>query len=130
MRRINMHQQKGLSTKSVAIAGSQAASSLTDAGDEPLRHPFWREMRRIWYVTFEVRGRGTRLRKRRVIETRTFATEAEAKQFARAKLDEGLAVNAGTINPHLPKQIIPPNRIASWLEDNDTDAHPRVSENQ
>jgi hypothetical protein len=46
------------------------------------------------------------------LETRTFATEIEAKQFARVKLDEGLAVYAGTINPHLPKRIIPSGGIS------------------
>jgi len=50
------------------------------------------------------------------LETRTFATEVEAKQFARVKLDEGLAVYAGTINPHLPKRIIPSGGIFHWLE--------------
>jgi hypothetical protein len=69
-----------------------------------------------WYVTFEVRDRGTMPRRRRPVETRTFATEIEAKQFARVKLDEGLAVYAGTINPRLPKRIIPSGGLSHWLE--------------
>jgi hypothetical protein len=69
-----------------------------------------------WYVTFEVRERKMATRRRRPLETRTFATEIEAKQFARVKLDEGLAVYAGTINPHLPKRIIPSGGISHWLE--------------
>jgi hypothetical protein len=68
-----------------------------------------------WYVTFEVRKRGLLLRQRSPRETKTFATEAEAKLFARAKLDEGLAVFAGTINPHLPRRVIPASCIADWL---------------
>jgi hypothetical protein len=46
----------------------------------------------------------------------TFETEAEAKSFARTKLNEGLSVHAGTINPHLPRRIIPSKGIPSWIE--------------
>ncbi|WP_422388526.1 hypothetical protein [Bradyrhizobium symbiodeficiens] len=72
-------------------------------------------MNSTWYVTFEVRQRGLLLKQRSPRETKTFATEAEAKLFARAKLDEGLAVFAGTINPRLPRRVIPASCIADWL---------------
>ena len=67
-----------------------------------------------WYVTFEnkrilKRGRHPRL-------TKTFATEAEAKSFARQMLDQGLIVFAGTINPHLPKQLISSTEAPLWSE--------------
>ncbi len=79
-------------------------------------------MTATWYVTFEVRKRGLLLRQRSPRETKTFATEAEAKLFARAKLDEGLAVFAGTINPHLPRRLISSSHIAAWLaEGQDSD---------
>jgi len=68
-----------------------------------------------WYVTFEPHRRGTRPRPRCPRQTATFATEAEARQFARARLEEGLTVFAGTINPHLPRQLIPADSIAHWL---------------
>ena len=68
-----------------------------------------------WYVTFEVQRRGILPKQRSPRETRTFATEDEAKLFARAKLDEGLAVFAGTINPHVPKRVIPASGIQAWL---------------
>ncbi|AWL94812.1 hypothetical protein WKW75_28535 [Bradyrhizobium ottawaense] len=68
-----------------------------------------------WYVTFEIRKRGTLPKQRSPRETRTFTTEAEAKAFARAKLDEGLAIFAGTINPHLPRRLIPTSGITAWL---------------
>ena len=71
----------------------------------------------IWYVTSEVRQRGSLPRQRSPRETRTFATEAEAKIFARSKLDEGLVVYAGTINPHTPKRLVPSSQIDSWLID-------------
>lgn len=44
-------------------------------------------------------------------------TEAEAKAFARARLEEGLTVYAGTINPHTPKRLVPSSQIYSWLAD-------------
>jgi hypothetical protein len=78
--------------------------------------PWWEQMQHIWYVTFQVPRRGILPRKRNPRETRTFATETEAKNFARTKLDEGLMVHAGTINPHSPKAIIPPGGILRWLE--------------
>ncbi|MGY3235191.1 hypothetical protein ACVWZ4_004246 [Bradyrhizobium sp. USDA 4472] len=68
-----------------------------------------------WYVTSEVRKRGLLSRLRSPRETKTFATENEAKLFARAKLDEGLAVFAGTINPHVPRRLIPAAGIHAWL---------------
>jgi hypothetical protein len=45
-----------------------------------------------------------------------FETEAEAKNFARMKFDEGLIVTAGTINPHLPRRAIASGSIPCWLE--------------
>ena len=69
-----------------------------------------------WYVTFEVPWRGTAVRSRRSRSTQTFETETEAKDFARAKFDDGLVVTAGTIIPHLPRRAIPSGSISSWLE--------------
>jgi hypothetical protein len=73
-------------------------------------------MPHAWYVTFEVHKRGLLPKRRSPRITRTFETEAEAKSFARARFDEGLVVYAGTINPHVPRQLIPSNSIPSWLE--------------
>jgi hypothetical protein len=82
----------------------------------------------VWYVTFEVRKRGTLPKQRSPRETMTFATEAAAKAFVRAKLDDGLAVFAGTINPHLPRRLIPASGITSWLaEEQDCAAAPATS---
>jgi hypothetical protein len=72
-------------------------------------------MAHTWYVTFEVQKRGTLPRARHPRMTKGFATEAEAKEFAREKLDQGLVVTAGTLNPHLPKRIIPSSAIPVWL---------------
>ena len=48
--------------------------------------------------------------------TKTFSTEAEAKDFARTKFDGGLIVTAGTLNPQLPRKSIPSVDIPAWLE--------------
>ena len=82
---------------------------------DPLK--FEPSMRHIWYVTFEVQRRGMLLKPRHPRLTQTFETEAEAKQFAKEKLHQGLAVTAGTLNPYVPRQIIPSSAISIWLED-------------
>ena len=71
----------------------------------------------IWYVTFEIRKRGILPKQRSPRETRTFVTEDEAKIFARSKLEEGLTLFAGTINPHFPKRLVPSSQIYAWLAD-------------
>ena len=78
----------------------------------------------IWYVTFEVRKRGILPRQRSPRETRTFGTEAEAKTFARSKLEDGLTIFAGTINPHTPKRLVPSSQIYAWLADGHGDDEP------
>ena len=82
-------------------------------------------MNPTWYVTFENKKSGVLPKQRSPRETRTFATEVEAKQFAREKLEEGLAVFAGTINPYVPKRLIPSPDIQAWLtDDNDGASSP------
>lgn len=57
--------------------------------------------------------------------TKTFENESEAKNFAQAKFDEGLIVHAGTINPHLPRQLISSRNIVSWLHDGQEPDEPK-----
>ena len=73
-------------------------------------------MTHIWYVTYEVPRSGTLVPRRNPRLTRTFETEAEARDFARTKFDGGLIVTAGTINPHLPRRAIPSAEIPAWLD--------------
>jgi hypothetical protein len=68
-----------------------------------------------WYVTFELRKRGQFPKPRSPRETKMFATECEAKTFARARLEEGLVVFAGTINPHLPRRLISSELVPRWV---------------
>ena len=72
-------------------------------------------MNHTWYVTFEVPTDGTLSRRRHPRLTKTFATEVEAKDFARTRFDDGLIVTAGTIVPHLPRMAIPSAEIPAWL---------------
>jgi len=74
-----------------------------------------RMIKHAWYVTFEIPWKGTAVRGRRSRSTQTFETETEAKDFARAKFEEGLVVTAGTIIPHLPRRAIASGSIPSWL---------------
>lgn len=75
------------------------------------------KMRPIWYVTYEVHKRGILPKRRSPRLTTTFETEAGAKDFARARLQEGLIVFAGTINPHVPRQLVSSHDIPAWLAD-------------
>jgi hypothetical protein len=69
-----------------------------------------------WYVALEVQKRGALPRRRSPRATRTFENETDAKNFARAKFNEGLIVYAGTINPYSPRKVIPSSSIPLWLE--------------
>jgi hypothetical protein len=51
--------------------------------------------------------------------TETFASEREAKQFAKAKMGPTQNITAGTINPHTPKRTVPPMQVADWVEESD-----------
>jgi hypothetical protein len=84
-------------------------------------------MNHTWYVTFEVPKSGTLVQRRNPRLTKTFQTEAEARDFARAKFDGGLTVTAGTNNPHRPRRAIPFEEIPAWLESDPTE-EPRERE--
>ena len=70
-----------------------------------------------WYVAVEEPGTLTPLGRRTVRTTKTFHREEDAKEFAPAKCAEGLKVNAGTINPQLPKRAIPSTEVFRWLKE-------------
>jgi hypothetical protein len=72
-------------------------------------------MKHTWYVTFEVPPDGTLSKRRHPRLTKTFETEAAAKDFARTKFNDGLIVTAGTIIPHVPRVAIPSVDIPAWL---------------
>lgn len=69
-----------------------------------------------WYVSFVASGDVSADRVRRA--TKTFASEGEAKRFARAKFEGGdKTLVAGTINPETPKRVISSSAIPDWLEE-------------
>src|ERR1700742_5158319 len=74
-------------------------------------------MPHTWFVTFVAPKRGVLPKRRSPRITRTFETEAEAKDFARERFNEGLSVHAGTPNPSSPRQLIGSGDIPSWLHD-------------
>ena len=73
----------------------------------------------IWYVSLyvpqEKNGRYVR-------RSRTFASESEAKRFAAARIAAGEDVSAGTLNPFVPKRVIGPSEIESWLAEETSDS--------
>jgi hypothetical protein len=72
----------------------------------------------LWFVSYNLPRREKRSHTR---ATETFPNEQEAKNFARAKLAETQNVNAGTINPHLPKRTVASARMLEWLQEPDED---------
>jgi hypothetical protein len=48
--------------------------------------------------------------------TRTFKSEIDAKLFAMQILAKGWSATAGTLNPHQPRQIVPPSQIERWAD--------------
>ena len=69
-----------------------------------------------WYVSFEQKR--IRPAKRAFSRaTETFRSELEAKEFAKQKLTETQNITAGTLNPHLPKRVIPSAQMSQWLEE-------------
>ena len=72
----------------------------------------------IWYVAYgrdravktDASATGT------VRSTRTFKSEVDAKLFAMQVLAKGCSANAGTLNPHLPKQTIAASQIERWAD--------------
>jgi hypothetical protein len=88
--------------------------ALLNVREIPLRHSWATD---AVYLVRDFRGAEALVlpRRRSPRATRRFETEKQARDFARAKFNEGLTVYAGTINPHLPRQLIPSKSIPSWL---------------
>ena len=71
-----------------------------------------------WYVSFESKERPSdKYRPPRTADT--FQTEQEAKAFAGARLADSSNINAGTINPPLPKRTISSGQLLYWLDEPD-----------
>jgi hypothetical protein len=71
--------------------------------------------RPTWYVSYVASGDTSGERAYRA--TKTFASEREAKSFAKARFDSGdKTLVAGTLNPVMPKRVVPSSAIPDWLE--------------
>ena len=69
-----------------------------------------------WYVSYVASG--SLFDERLPRATKTFPSEDEAKEFARARSAAGDAtLIAGTINPVSPKRVIPSASIPTWLHE-------------
>jgi hypothetical protein len=76
------------------------------------------EPRKNWYVSLVLPKSKKRAAARKSPRrSETFLTEDEAKAFACHKYQQGLVVSAGTLNPHLPRKMIPPAAIHLWIGD-------------
>jgi hypothetical protein len=73
-------------------------------------------LKHIWYVSFEMPRAPIGKKQPYSRKTRTFKSEIEAKNFAKEKLQDSRNVNAGTLNPFLPKRVITSAQIYEWLE--------------
>ena len=84
------------------------------------RGPRPKRSKGTWYVSFEPKERlpGQRGLMRK---TETFRSEQDAKAFAKAKLADGPNINAGTLNPHLPKRMINSIQLRDWLDEAEVD---------
>jgi hypothetical protein len=69
-----------------------------------------------WYVSFQS-NELVRKRTRVIRGTEVFQNEPDAKAFARAKLADASDVNAGTLNPHLPKRTITSRQMLDWVSE-------------
>jgi hypothetical protein len=73
-------------------------------------------VKHIWYVSFEMPRAPIGKKQPYSRKTRTFESEIEAKNFAKEKLQNSSNVNAGTLNPFLPKRVITSAQMFEWLE--------------
>jgi hypothetical protein len=66
----------------------------------------------IWFFSYKRSG----VHRDHARQTETFATEIEAREFARSKIDEK-DLYAGTINPYVPKRTVSSCQIDDWLDE-------------
>jgi hypothetical protein len=72
-----------------------------------------------WFVSVEALRRGRLAPRAPARETKTFSTEAEAKQHAKEMLSERNKIIAGTLlNPHQPvRRIISGPELYRWIKE-------------
>jgi hypothetical protein len=79
-------------------------------------------MPHTWYVTFEAQKRGDFAEAAKPPEDLDVSERSRCEGFCQTKFDEGLIVYAGTINPVLPRRLIPSSDILSWIDQGEGEA--------
>jgi hypothetical protein len=71
-----------------------------------------------WYVSIDrpIQRWKTATRGALPRQSKSFPTEIEAKQFARAMLSAGFKVMAGTMNAQLPRRLVVASEIDRWID--------------
>jgi hypothetical protein len=78
-----------------------------------------------WFVSVEAPKQWRLKSSASTRQTKTFPTESEAKQFAKALLSKGMKILAGTLQPHQPtRRVIGPLEINQWIEEEEKDNQP------
>jgi len=92
-------------------------SPATAPGETFGRNPRYPGMTQpdIWYVSFAPDRTDVHAASM-ARSTRTFKSEIDAKLFAMQILSKGWIASAGTLNPHQPKQVVPPSQIERWAD--------------
>ncbi len=76
-----------------------------------------KKIQNTWYVSVNIPHQEKTGHYSRRAEA--FASEADAKRFANAKIAAGAEISAGTINPFAPKRVVGPSQIKQWLSEKD-----------
>ena len=75
-----------------------------------------------WFVSFDAPKQWRLKSSASIRQTKTFPTESEAKQFAKAMLSDGIKIMVGTLQPHQPtRRIIGSSKINQWIEEEESD---------
>jgi hypothetical protein len=93
---------------------------FSTSSSTPSSHPKHTVLINRWFVSVDTpKQQGpVSARSPSVRQTKSFPTESEAKQFAKAKLSEGMKVTAGTLIPHQPiRRMIIASDINRWIEE-------------
>jgi hypothetical protein len=82
-----------------------------------MRGPRPKKSKAKWYVSYEPKERPPPGKYQPLRKAETFRNEQDAKAFAKAKLGDSRNINAGTLNPYLPKRIIASADLLDWLNE-------------
>jgi hypothetical protein len=114
---------EGTETKLICIS-SPGQHVAQPRANQPMGFPMARRtvIADRWFVSVEAPKQWRLKSSASTRQTRTFPTEREARQFAKAMLSEGMKIMAGTLQPHQPRRrVIGPLEINQWIEEEEKD---------